>query len=49
MVILFGLWTIIGPELMPHGQHHHESSMTPAAVNHEQMNHEHMDHGSMHH
>lgn len=54
LVILFGLWTIIGPELMQHGRHHHAATMTPAAVNHGEVvpnhqDHSGMDHSNMHH
>jgi len=49
LVILFGLWTIIGPELMRHHHTGHASSSQPAAVNHAEMSPNSMDHSDMDH
>lgn len=52
LVILFGLWTVIGPELMQHGHHHGQhGGMDHSAMHHEGMSDAEMEemHGHMHH
>ncbi len=49
LVILFGLWTIIGPELMHHGHQHGGAGMDHNGMDHGQMDHSGMSQAEMEH